>query len=259
MAGLTACASAERAPAPPPPAPAPLPPEAPSDPALPPVAPELGWGTLATTREGRSVRWRTLGRGPRRVLWIGGIHGDEREGARATEELAAAFLAEAGLADEVTLVLVEDANPDGSALRRRGNARGIDLNRNFPAPSFRAARAHGPEPLCEPESRALAELVLGWRPHLVLVAHSWRGAEFVNYDGPARARAERFAATSHLALRASDSFSPTPGSFGSWAGVTLGIPVLTLEFLRGRDPLEAWERSRAAILETIRSADDETP
>ena len=49
------------------------------------------WSALATSREGRALRHLVLGHGPRRVVWVGGIHGDEREGAHATAELAAAF------------------------------------------------------------------------------------------------------------------------------------------------------------------------
>jgi predicted deacylase len=214
------------------------------------------WSTLATSVEGRPVRHATFGHGPRRMLWVGGIHGDEREGAHATAELAAAFAAEHVVPaphalDQVTLVVIEDLNPDGTARGTRTNANGVDLNRNFPAPSFQASSRHGAEPLSEPEARALAELVAGWRPELVLVAHSWRGQEFVNFDGPARDIAERFAAASGFDLRASDELAPTPGSFGSWAGATLGIPVLTIEWRRGRDPVEAWERTRAAILGAI--------
>src|SRR5262245_11074347 len=53
--------------------------------------PDGPWTTLATSVEGRPIRLATIGHGPRRVLWVGGIHGDEREGARATAELPAAF------------------------------------------------------------------------------------------------------------------------------------------------------------------------
>lgn len=145
------------------------------------------WFTLASSVEGRPIRAATFGHGPRRVLWVGGIHGDEREGAHATAQLPAAFLAEPGASERVTLYVIEDLNPDGAAKKTRGNGHGVDLNRNFPARSFRPGGRHGREALSEPESRALGELVASWRPQIVLVAHSFRGAEFVNYDGPGRA------------------------------------------------------------------------
>jgi hypothetical protein len=214
-------------------------------------ATSIAWLPLATSVEGRAIRAATLGHGPRRVVWVGGIHGDEREGSCATAELPAAFLAEPGAAERVTLIVIEDLNPDGSERKTRANAHGVDLNRNFPAASFRTSRRHGREPMCEPESRALGELVASWRPALVLVAHSFRGAEFVNFDGPAHEVAERFAERTGLELRASDALEPTPGSFGTWAGVELGVAVLTLEFRCGAAPEAAWAATRAAILAAV--------
>lgn len=215
------------------------------------AAPQPGtWSTLATSHEGRAIRHATFGHGPRRVVWIGGIHGDEREGVRATAELPAAFLSQPGAAERVTLLVIEDLNPDGSARRTRGNARGVDLNRNFPAGNHRASPRGGTGPLSEPESLALFELLTGWQPELVLVAHSWREQRFVNFDGPARELAARFAERSGFPLRESRSLAPTPGSLGSWAEER-GLALLTVEYRRGTPPEEAWETTRAAILAAI--------
>lgn len=209
------------------------------------------WGELARSVENRPLRSRTVGHGPRQVLWIGGIHGNEREGRVATAELPAAFLALPEAAERVTLTLVEDANPDGSAARRRTNAHGVDLNRNFPATNFRGGRSGGSEPLSQPEARALYDLIEQLEPDLVLVAHSWPDACFVNFDGPAREIGERFAATSGWPVRESGDLHATPGSLGSWVGVTLRRPILTLEYRRGTDPAAGWAETRAAILEAI--------
>jgi len=258
LAGLAACAPLRRAPEPRETAdragPAPGAPTAPDrvrSGAGPPAGP---WQVLAHSVQQRPIRMRTLGQGPRRVLFIGGIHGDEPEGSWTTEALAEAFLAEPGAAGAVTLILIEDLNPDGRAAGRRTNANGIDLNRDFPAANFRpggAGRPHGAEPLSQPESRALHELLLEFAPELVLVAHSWRGASFVNYDGPARELAEAFSSRSGLPLRESSRLAPTPGSLGSWVGVQVGVPILTLEYLRGQSPESAWETTRTALLAAI--------
>ncbi|MEM7199203.1 MAG: DUF2817 domain-containing protein [Planctomycetota bacterium] len=205
---------------------------------------------LASSVQGRPILVRQVGWGPRRVVWIGGIHGDEREGQRATAELPEA-LAERGLLDAVTVTIVDDVNPDGSAAATRGNAQGVDLNRNFPAGSFRASARHGAAPLDQPEARALHDLLLRLRPELVLVAHSARQGPFINWDGPADAAAERFAARSGYPVVLSDRLHPTPGSLGSWYGRDLGVPVLTLEYRRGADPARAWDQTRDAILEAI--------
>ena len=106
-----------------------------------------GWEAVGTSVQGRPIRARTLGHGPRKVLFIGGIHGDETEGAYSTAELPAAFEA-AGLADAVTLTILEDANPDGRAAGTRDNANGVDINRTFPAKNFDTS--NGGEPVSQP-------------------------------------------------------------------------------------------------------------
>jgi protein MpaA len=210
-----------------------------------------GWETVGTSVQGRPIRVLTVGHGPRKVLFIGGIHGDEPEGAVAAAELPAAFNA-AGLADAVTLTILEDANPDGRAAGTRDNANGVDVNRNFPASNFdRTDPSNGGEPLSQPESRAVNDTIERIKPNLVLVAHSWAGRQFINFDGPSRETAERFAASSGLPVEESSSFAPTPGSLGSYFGRNRGTPILTIEVLKGSDPKGVWEQLRAALLQAI--------
>ena len=213
------------------------------------------WRTIGTSVESRPLELRTVGYGPRRALWIGGIHGDETEGSVATELLPEAFLA-AGLAPLVTLTIVKDVNPDGRAARQRRNARGVDLNRNYPAKNYRPGDDRGPAALSEPEAQALHDLVLELRPEIVLVAHSWgRKASgpraFINFDGPADRIARRFAVASGYPVVPSTDIHGTPGSLGSFVGIDLGIPILTIEYARGDDPKQCWEATRAAILGAI--------
>lgn len=224
------------------------PPAAAADPVAPVGAADTqDWQTIATSVQGRPIRARTVGHGPRKVLFIGGIHGDEPEGSVTTAQLPQALEA-AGLADAVTLTIIEDANPDGRAAHTRGNADGVDVNRNFPASNFDSANG---TPLSEPESRAVHDAIERVQPALIVVAHSWSGDEFINFDGPAREIAERFSAGTGLRVQESSSFAPTPGSLGSYAGRDRGIPLLTVEVLKGTDPQAVWERVREALLQAI--------
>ena len=212
------------------------------------------WRDLGQSHEQRALRVRRIGHGPRRVLWIGGIHGDEAEGALATAELPMALAREPGAFERVTLTVLEDLNPDGRAHVTRGNARGIDLNRNYPAKNFVPGPTFGERPLDQPEAQALHDLVLAEQPHLVIVAHSWRRDHFINFDGPAERLAELFASRSAFRVKPSDKIAPTPGSLGSWIGRTLGVPILTLEYERGSDPLADWLATRDAIVAVILQA-----
>lgn len=212
------------------------------------------WTQIGTTRENRPMRLLRLGNGPRRVLWVGGIHGNEREGRISTSELPRVLRDTPGALQAVTLTILEDVNPDGTARNTRGNAAGVDLNRNYPAANFKPSRLFGLRPLDQPEARVLHDLILDERPHLVIVAHSWHDDHFINYDGPAAHLAERFSQFSGYRVQPSNDIAPTPGSLGSWVGGTLGIAILTLEYHRGRDPWEAWLETKAAILSVVLEA-----
>ena len=93
------------------------------------------------------------------MLAVGSIHGDEQAGIEIVEHVRDAAAIPAGL----DVWIVPTINPDGNARNVRTNARGVDLNRNFPtnwAPVDCAAlprNCAGFEPLGEPESRAFAE------------------------------------------------------------------------------------------------------
>jgi hypothetical protein len=203
--------------------------------------------------EGRPLRLLRVGRGPRRVLWIGGIHGDEREGQVATAELPRAFLDTPGAAEAVTLTILEDANPDGSVHGTRENRNGVDLNRNYPAANYLPGEGRGAHPLDQPESKVVHDLVLEEQPHAMVVAHAWRKDWFINFDGPAEAErlARLFAERSGFLVKASDKISPTPGSLGSWVGRKLQMPILTLEYLRGSEPMANWIGTKKAILAVV--------
>jgi len=196
------------------------------------------------------MRGLTLGGGPLRIHVIGGIHGDERIGLQNLDRLIL-WCREDAPHDRVTLRVVRDANPDGSARGTRTNSHGVDLNRNWPSRNFRASPRRGSAPSSEPEVAALRADLERFDPDLVLVLHAARSGPFVNHDGPAEPWAELFSRAAHSVdprwHLVADMGYPTPGSLGSYLGVDLGVPVLTIEFERGQSADSAWAALRRGL------------
>ncbi len=182
-----------------------------------------------------------LPRGPCTLLVFAGIHGEEPE---TTYALSRALRQLAEPPDRCAVVLA--ANPDGLVRGTRGNARGVDLNRNFPARNWApqpvthrstledpsdVRLSPGSEPGSEPETAALIALIRRLAPVGVFALHAPLACiDDANESPLGRRLAER---TGMPLVR--DIGYPTPGSFGSW-GADHGVPVITYEF-----PLAATE------------------
>ncbi|MFG0328284.1 MAG: DUF2817 domain-containing protein [Phycisphaerales bacterium] len=216
-------------------------------------------GVIGYSEEGRPIEAVFLGdESAPTTLLIGAIHGEEPAGAVLLEATIEALQSSAKSLIGSRVVIVPVANPDGFARGERRNARGVDLNRNFPARNHRAATRHGDAPLSESESRAIAALIERIRPTVVVSIH--QPLRCVDYDGPAQSIAERMAAACDLPVR---RLGGRPGSLGSWVGEDLGVPIVTLELpgaaSRWPGP-QLWERYGGAILAALDSAlDDRAP
>jgi murein peptide amidase A len=177
------------------------------------------------------------------TLLLGGTHGDEP----ATTQLLLRFKMEYLATRKVTAptIIWPTVNPDGMAKSTRYNARGVDLNRNNEY-GWRAAQEgeepSGDAPWSEPESRALRNLILLWRPVKIVTLH-WALAEF-DADGPQSlplldAMWNALSDADRLPYRRRHSPVPTaealPGSLGGWCGFGLKYPagnapaIVTLE------------------------------
>jgi murein peptide amidase A len=193
---------------------------------------------------GRPIEARSFPGSPPAILFHGAIHGDEPLGVYCLERLSEE-LARETLPRETWIVPV--VNPDGLAAARKQNARDVDLNRNFPAASWRAEHEPhyfpGEAPGSEPETQALLALIEEIGATRIITLHS--PFRTVNYDGPAQALAARMAAANGYGAT-HDIGYPTPGSFGAYYGVDLGLEIITLE-IPPMTPEQAWRENRSAL------------
>lgn len=131
---------------------------------------------------------------PHRELVVGCIHGDESAG------IPVARLLERSAPADVDLWIVPVLNPDGLAAGTRGNAHGVDLNRNFPWRwrPLGGVYYSGPRPLSEREARIAYRLIRRLRPQVSIWFHQHMD---LVYDSGGRTAVERrFATISGLRL-----------------------------------------------------------
>jgi hypothetical protein len=151
---------------------------------------------IGTSVEGRPIVAWTFGsaRARRKVLVVGCIHGDECAGLAIVSALMRTHVPKG-----VQLWLVPEMNPDGAAADTRQNARGVDLNRNFPyrwQPIADPTYYAGSEPASEPETRAAIRLVRRIRPAVTIWYH--QHMDLVDQSGGDRGVARRYAQVSGL-------------------------------------------------------------
>lgn len=160
------------------------------------------------------------------ILIIGVVHGDEPQGK---------FLIENYLENPIDsrnrVLFIPCLNPDGLELKTRANANEIDINRNFPTKNwarepFASEYFGGEEAASEIETKFVIEIIEEYKPDVILTLHA--PYKVVNYDGPAKDIAEKISEIINYPAT-TDIGYPTPGSFGTYAGIERNIPTITLE------------------------------
>jgi protein MpaA len=189
------------------------------------------------------------------TLIFGGFHGDEPKSVHLARKLIVELKDESS-ADQPPWLVVPLVNPDGYEKRLRRNARGVDVNRNFPTddwmPGKRSSRMFGGlRSGSEPETRAVIRAVEEFRPERIITIHSISGGrECNNFDGPGRQLAGMLSRLNSYPVTSTIGY-PTPGSFGQWAGQAHGIPTITLELPSLDSQKKCWEDNRAALLRVV--------
>jgi murein peptide amidase A len=164
---------------------------------------------LGRSVEGRPVVAFEVGdrAAARRELVVGCVHGDERAG------IAIAHRLEHAAPKGLDLWVVPVLNPDGAAAGTRGNARGVDLNRNFPWrwKRLRGPVYSGPRPLSEPETKIAYRLIKQLRPRVSIWFH--QPLDVVDESGGSNAVERRFASAVGFPLA---RLPREPGSVVGW-------------------------------------------
>lgn len=169
-----------------------------------------------------------------RIFIMGGIHGDEYSSISIMFKWME--LLDKSNNGDFQWRFAPAVNPDGllDGQAVRQNANGVDLNRNFPSEDWtdlaqdywtkttnrNPRRYPGTGPASEPEVQWVVGQIEEYKPDVIVSVHA--PYHLLDYDGPPEAPKQIGELHLHL-------LGVYPGSLGNYAGINLGIPVVTME------------------------------
>jgi protein MpaA len=157
------------------------------------------------------------------VIVIGVFHGDEPQGDWLIRKYCSDY-------PNTSLLMIPCLNKSGMENKTRVNSNGVDLNRNFPTRNWELTKRDefygGAAPASEEETCFIIDLVEKYMPKAILTLHA--PFKVVNYDGDGSEIAQKISEIIDYPVEPSIGY-PTPGSFGTWAGIERNIPTITLE------------------------------
>jgi predicted deacylase len=137
---------------------------------------------------GRPIEVYTFGQGEKQMMIVAGIHGGYEWNTIALADQLITYINDHpdAVPSDVTLYILRDLNPDGDARSHdadgRVNARGVDLNRNFPvnwAATWNRSGCYdqtpttgGAAPGSEPETRILMRFITSHKIQALISYHS---------------------------------------------------------------------------------------
>jgi len=211
-------------------------------------------GEIGHSAAGNAIYGKHFGTSGKRVLFIGGVHGNETEGLAATLGYAEEFALHGKKpASENQIFFIPALSPDGFLNFSRHNGNGVDLNRNMNTADWKKNSPgekyySGPAANSEPETKVLLNVLETFKPDFILSLHSWK--PMFNINGPARPYAEKMQQQLDYEIT-EDIGYPTPGSLGTYAGWEKKIPTITFEIERGLPLDTVYPKVRNAILAVI--------
>jgi protein MpaA len=186
--------------------------------------------TIGHSVKGRPIRaWRLGEPGRRRMVLVSTMHGNEAHTRAILEALR-----DGRVIRGIDLWVIPTYNPDGLARGTRRNARGVDLNRNFPYKwaDLDGNYESGRRPASEPETRAVMAFLKEVDPRRVISFHQPLVGVDTDTKDPRFAR--RLARALRLPRTSLDCGGLCHGTMTMWFNHRFRGSAITVEY--GRRP-----------------------
>lgn len=211
------------------------------------------WKKYGKSIQNKDLSVGLIGNGEKNIIIIAGMHGDEPQGKYVSMKLLSYYEENRLALQNKQLIFVTECNPDGLQRNTRGNANGVDLNRNFATKNWEHSKAKdefysGDKPASEPETIFISNLIEEYQPELIITLH--QPYKVINYDGPAEEIASLMSKYNNYKI-VKDIGYPTPGSLGNYAGVERGIPIITLELPESESDEKVWKDNKLGLIASI--------
>lgn len=228
--------------------------------------------------EGRSIESFYFGKGEKKLVFVGGIHGGYEWNSVSLSYELADFLEKNQnvIPPDLSIVVIPSLNPDGvfKVTKKEGrfavsdvskdvgvlesarfNANNVDLNRNFdcnwqPESKWRSKTVSaGNNVFSEPEAKALRDFVTKIKPSVVVFYHSQANSVFASgCNGKILPETKEIMnlyakATGYFASETFDSYAIT-GDAGDWLS-SINIPSISVE-LKTHEDVE-WSKNLLGI------------
>ncbi len=243
--------------------------------------PRMTEKVIGSSVEGRPIKAYMIGNGDKHILFVGGVHGGYEWNSSLLAYKMLDHFANQTLPKNISIAIVPDANPDGTykITKKNGefamsdiaeststepgygrfNARGVDLNRNFdckwkPKSTWRSKEVSaGTAAFSEPESQAIREFVVDFKPEAVVFWHSQANAVYASecekgiLPGTLSIMEVYSKAAGYPAVKTFDAY-PVSGDAEGWLA-SINIPAITVE-LKTHNTIE-WEKNLAGVTALI--------
>ncbi len=224
-------------------------------------APLTAMENIGTSNGGRDIYALHIGKGEKVFVYTAGVHGCENVNPNVLIKIVAYYAAQKEIPRDWRLIFVPVVNPDGYEIARRsrkqirGNARGVDINRNFPCKSY-----VGASPASEPETKCLIDLFKNYTPLLLVDFHSrgksvfyYRNALGEKYNQNNLEIAKQICSITGYTLEAPENENPKGegGNTVQFFSEVYGRPAITVETLWEQETYPLDERLQFGTFEEI--------